>query len=237
MVDEGYPIDLKLHNDHSDVLAMRGRDDHSFAGLADTCAKRQVSYGGFMLKLTLCSIAVGKADQAKRDAVARTQQGLQSKNYQLVHVAACPLYPALEHCRAIHVNIFNLWLDGFNKGPHTSYRQIWAFLASLRIRPVILPGSGITWLELFLLFEQAGGTPDLRGTHSGPEERGMPVKQRLTNFHYFVREIIKHFVHSHDQCLFKASPSVQKRLSCLGLSNRNSLNRTLQKPEYHNKLN
>ena len=60
---------------------------------------------------------------------------------------------------------------------------------------------------------------DLRGCQTGPAIRPISIKQRLSEFQHFVRAVVKHFVALHDQCLFKASPSVQKRLICLGFIN------------------
>ena len=219
MVSEGYSSVYKECNDRSDHLATRGRTDSPIAGLVEICSNRQGSYADFMLKLALRNIDVFKEDQRLREARARVQHLTNGVNAKLKQIAINVGYPCLVDCRAINILPLDFWPASFTKGPSTSYRSVWAFLSQLQIKPAVLPESGVTWLELLLLFEQSGGNPDLRGVAHGPEARNMSVKRRLCDFQSFIRDVVKHFVHSNDQGLFKNPPAVQKRLMCLGFIN------------------
>ena len=217
MVQQGYSAQLKIGNDRSDTLATRGRSSFAFAALAGACSQRQDEYASFMLALAIRNIAVFKEDQRMRESLAKIQKLTGQKG--LVHIASSAPYPSLAECRAIELHQLDSWPKDFVNGHAFAYRQVWAFLSLIRVRPTVMPESGATWLELLLLFEQMGGTVDLKGYQVGPQVKAVSIKRRISDFQHFVRAVVKRFVVLHDQCLFKASPSVQKRLLCLGFTN------------------
>ena len=164
MVEKGYPRHLKVGNDHSDALATRGRTSFPFAHLAHACSHRQDEYASMALALAKRNIAVFKEDQRMREGLSKLRRLAHGEGK--VHVASSAWYPSLTECRAICLHQLDFWPQDFVKGPALAYRQIWAFLSLLRIRPTTLPESGMTWLELFIIFEQVGGNVDLRSNQA-----------------------------------------------------------------------
>lgn len=155
-------------------------------------------------------------DQHMREFLAKIQR-LTGGN-GLVHIASSAPCPRLAECRAIELHQLEYWPKDFVNGHTLAYRQVWAFLSLIRVRPTAMPESGVTWPELLLIFEQMGGTVDLKGYQTGPQVKAVSIKRRLTDFQHVVRAVVR-FVALHDQCLFKASPSVQKHLMSLGFTN------------------
>ncbi len=77
-------------------------------------------------------------------------------------------------------------------------------------------GHGLSQNGELLIYNMFGGLHDLTQAGFVQCRRMQTTKHKLVLFQCLVRAVVRHFAHEHDQRLFKAPPTVQKRLLPLG---------------------
>jgi hypothetical protein len=93
--------------------------------------------------------------------------------------------------------------------------QVFHFLRCIKLRPVVYPQQGASWLELFCYFDLLGGQhyrdPEdyINGLHS-------TFKKDFTNFRRSI-EILKDYIAAPNCDLFKPCCQTGPRLQCLGI--------------------
>ena len=95
--------------------------------------------------------------------------------------------------------------------------QVWAFIASLTVLPTDADQQGISWLELFALFEMKGGSVDnlaLQIAHKATTRS--TIRKSFMHFKKLVREVVLMCVPECDQFLFKPSRLAEPRLRSIG---------------------
>ena len=108
-------------------------------------------------------------------------------------------------------------------GPHdinSGFMQVWGFLKTLRFLPTSGKQQGISWLELFALFELCGGAGDLQSevnAHSAVAR--LSTKAALNRFQSLMRQVIDVCLGIQDAMLFKACRVAGRRLSYIACAN------------------
>ena len=101
-------------------------------------------------------------DSATRASKARVAAATGSAQDKPILVPQILTYAEQSDARSISITSFGNWPADCRKYPDKAYLYVYAFLSTLQIKPTHAPQSGITWLELLILFEIRGGPPDLR---------------------------------------------------------------------------
>ncbi len=207
-------------NDAADEIVT---DAYNFYGagllsLTNLCAARLTEYVRFMSAYIHMLVDIFKTDRDLRARIQAQQIAIGRGPRQLYNVPISLAYADPAVARHIGLYCFDFTPKSFCRAPVLCYRNVWAFLATLRVCPVTSPQSGVTWIELLIIFNLFGGPLDLSQRGLIQCRRPQTAKQELVFFQSVVRAVVKHFVREEDQRLFKAPPTVQKRLLPLGFS-------------------
>ncbi len=209
----------KQGNDAGDEIATDALQffGAGFLSLTNLCATRLTEYACFMAALTRMLVDIYKTDRDLRARIQSQQIAIGRGPKQLHSIPTFALaYADPAVARPVGLYPYSYVPRAHCHASELCYRQVWSFLAILRVCPVISPQSGVTWIELLIIFNMLGGPQDLSRRELTQCLRPHTTKQELVFFQSAVRAVVKHFVREDDQSLFKAPPTVQKRLLAVG---------------------
>ena len=186
--------------------------------LTNLCAARLTEYVRFTSAYIHMLVDIFKPERDLRARIQAQQIAIGRGPRQLYNVPISLAYADPAVARHIGLYCFDFTPKSFCRAPVLCYRNVWALLATLRVCPVTSPQSGVTWIELLIIFNLFGGPLDLSQRGLIQCRKPQTAKQELVFFQSVVRAVVKHYVREEDQRLFKAPSAVQKRLLPLGFS-------------------
>ena len=156
----------KEGNDMSDVIADLGVGLHTEPILNIACVytRRNIVFANLVTQIHIHNIAVLRNDKVLRDTEARFRNGIliprnekdKLKPATFSISSQCYAHPSIEG-RKLAIRSPRIVS---RLGRHESYKQMWAFLNMLRLKPRAIDEQGTSWLELFAFYEGVGGTLD-----------------------------------------------------------------------------
>ncbi len=189
-------VTTQWHKDGNDAADELVTDAYNFFGagllsLTNLCAARLTEYVRFMSTYIRMLVDIYKTDRDLR-VRSQAQQIAIGRGPKQLH--CIPLFslayaePAV--ARPIGMYCFDFVPSSLCYASETCYRHVWAFLATLKVCPVASPQSGVTWIELLIIFNMLGGPQDLSQRGLTQCRRPQTTKQELVFFQSVVRAVV-----------------------------------------------
>ena len=189
--------------------------DQDAYDLADLLDKRQGAYLSFFkiyLRFLVHILAEAEHLRAQKDEINNLIGTGPARAILLSDLS----YAHADVVRPLTLHSFSFWPAGSTNFHCDSIRYVFAFLSSIAITP---SPSGISWIELYILYLLRGAVSRLHASHI---QRGFvhsTLKQAIRDFQGIVRLLIKAYALSDDGRLFNAPRTAAIRLKSLGISN------------------
>ena len=209
----------KVNNDRVDKLARMGVDLHDLhaAYMAAAYAKRLALSQQVTMRVHDMILRVLAASSASREAKARREVILKGGKGLLAFVTVSTLEYGLPDSGFVPLFYNPFVADMFSQD--TTFVHIWAFLSKLVHMPVVHGQQGISWLELFILFELHGGALDVKSqlTTKATCTRISTLKA-LGTFKLWAKRVITQCGDINVHNLYKACKVSKLRLKPLGFT-------------------
>ncbi len=183
----------QVGNDLADTMADVGAEGFGMAvqEVARAWAHRQGAYAKLERRI-LCRLAnVMKADATKREELAKTQALLRKDRPQSLQQVAEELpYACSDAATTLDLAAMHQHAIAGVKHPTVLVCAVHSFLKLLRVQPVAAGMPGVSWLELLMLFDMAGGSGHMPSAKLG-SKRAPSTKQRLCTFKSITNLVIK----------------------------------------------
>ena len=98
-----------------------------------------------------------------------------------------------------------------------AFCNVWCFLSHIKLQPVVFPQQGVSWIELFCLFELLGGK--LQHDLSAAAAARPSLRALLAIFKKSIREVVSTCLSPGDRALFAPSTRPDLRLQTVGFTN------------------
>ena len=98
-----------------------------------------------------------------------------------------------------------------------AFLHVWHFFCTIKLAPVVYPAQGVSWFELFCLFDLYGGKL-LEENPASPKPR-TSLKKLLDLFKSTCKHVVSTCLPRAEQLLFAVSTRPNCRLKCIGFSN------------------
>jgi len=211
----------KLGNDMADAHARQGVDCHTVGVVALACcyARRMQLYCKLIHNIHELYLRVLPADQILRDKAKQARGRLvNGKILEPLVSIPCTLSNALPGTGK------NLALTNpcaaQDRSRTSAFMQVWAFISYIRLVPTDAGQQGVSWIELFSLFEMIGGSVD--DLHRQIEHKATTrssLRKSLLCFKKTFRKVVLLCVETCDQCLFRPSRLPEPRLKPVAYGN------------------
>jgi hypothetical protein len=127
-------------------------------------------------------------------------------------------YADSSHARRLHTQAPLPQPPNLQHIHHNYYFDLFNFIDTLAVQPFGRGASGITWIELLILFQLRGGWKDDL-EESSPTIAKASTKATMKRFQHALRKVANMHIPEADLTLFRSATTTQLRLKPLGFTN------------------
>ena len=190
--------------------------------LQELCATylwRHVRYVKLVKGILQMFVRVFKADAELRAKKEKNEPYTQSQEQNLTAIPANGLkYADNNLARKFHTQDPLPKPDNLRHIHQSYYTDLYNFIETLEVQPIQRDTSGVTWLELFILFQLRGGWK-----HDMEEESQLitklSTKAATKQFQHAMKKVANMHLDDADLTLFRSATTTQLRLKPLGFTN------------------
>jgi hypothetical protein len=209
----------RINNYVVDAVADIGVGMHSegILTLAKVYVRRRKWFEIIVSKTHSLYLAIHAKDKMLRESIAKQLVQLHGGKGTSLHITL-PIH--LEYADENASRTLELYRPAaFDTADCLVHTQVWGFLSSFRFAPTAMNQKGISWIELYIMFEFVGGSVDLDGSCTITGESRTRLELLVNTFRRIVMQVVDVCLPEGDRSLFQPCYVTRNRFKALAFSN------------------